>query len=824
MSDSTDAEDAAKGSEGMAQPLFPVSLALLDQLIPFHLVINADLEILHGGRSLRTLLPEIDRDRSGERPSLPMLFEPQAPAGDFSFQNLLANQGTLQIWVIRRLGLRIRGEVAVVQISGRDLVLFVGAPWLLSTEELRQHGLRLADFGAFDPVIEHLMLLDTYRLAETDLREVNQRLQEQRQQLERSNREVQAYLAVLAHEVRTPIAGVLGALELLGRTPLNRHQQELHRSVQDASRGLLELLNHILDYSSIGARGVELKPFDTALEPFCGNVLASMSGAAEAARVDLFFVMPEPVPDVSVDPVRLRQVLANLLGNAIRYQRHQQQGRNWVELRLTLGPIIADEVQLCFSVVDSGIGIEAQFMPHLFEPFTRESRRDEVVDASGTGLGLPIAQELVRAMGGRIEVSSTRGLGSRFDVHLSLRLGGAAVPRQRSHPKTLRTAILETDDPHLRAVLGEIANSVGLSIAEDVAPRDAVHIVDAREAGTVLHMSSMLTGQQSLDQQNSARWLLLVDAETTLRGRQDAGVVLFRGPVFSAEGLLKTLYGDPVMTSGLASLEPAASRRRAVRILVVEDNPVNRLVLRQQMQSLGHDAETVSNGQEALELCRESRFDLVLSDLQMPRLDGYAFARELRSREQEADRRTVLVAISADYAESARQGALAAGYDEYLVKPVLLDHLRHLLSVWVPQLERLGPPESAAEAAEGIARSEPVDDGALARALASHDEAVLRNLYAEFAAVCSATVRELQVELSAGRLPAMGMAAHRLKSSARLVGAAALADLSGELESAAITGNVQAVVAYAHQLYLECERVLVWIRERTLRSPRSDSD
>jgi CheY-like chemotaxis protein len=256
---------------------------------------------------------------------------------------------------------------------------------------------------------------------------------------------------------------------------------------------------------------------------------------------------------------------------------------------------------------------------------------------------------------------------------------------------------------------------------------------------------------------------------------------------------------------------------------VIEDNPVNQLVLRQQMQSLGHEVDTADNGHQALQACQVSRYDLVLSDLQMPLMDGYVFARELRSLDERADRRTVLVAISADYAEAARQTALAAGYDDYLVKPILLDQLRHLLSVWVPQIERFGAQGSSTTAEEGDTRAEPVDGDALARALGSDDEAVLRNLYAEFAAVCSSTVREMQRELAAGRLPAMGMAAHRLKASARLVGAATLADLSDVLESAAMTGNVQAVVAYAHQLYLEAERVLDWIRERTLKSSRTDA-
>ncbi|MFM8355078.1 MAG: sensor histidine kinase, partial [Gammaproteobacteria bacterium] len=408
--------------------VFPVPAGLLDQLTPYHLVIDPWLRIVRAGRSMRTLVPEIAGYEIGEPLALPMLFDAQSPARPFSFESLVANQRTLVIWVLRHRGIRIRGEVAALRIGVRDYLFFNGSPWLSSTRELDHFGLRLRDFAAYDPVVEHLMLLDTHRLIETDLRDVNRNLQEQRRLLERSSREVQAYLAVLAHEVRTPIAGVIGALELLGRTPLNRHQQELRRSVQDASNSLLELLNHILDYSSIGSSGIDLRTYQTALAPFCENLLIAMGSAAQSARVDLFLVCPPDLPDVIVDPVRLRQILFNLLGNAIKYRREQTGIDSWVELRVAVNAVNASDgaraaatgIDVCFSVIDNGSGIDPAFMPILFEPFTREAPRGGGLRPPGTGLGLPICRELVQAMGGSITVESTQGIGSRFDVRVRL--------------------------------------------------------------------------------------------------------------------------------------------------------------------------------------------------------------------------------------------------------------------------------------------------------------------------------------------------------------------------------------------------------------------
>lgn len=809
--------------------VFPVPAGLLDQLTPFYLVIDPWLRIVLAGRSMRTLVPEIAGYETGEPLALPMLFDAQSPARPFSFETLVANQRTLVIWVLRHRGIRIRGEVAALRIGRRDYLFFNGSPWLSSTRELDHFGLRLRDFAAYDPVVEHLMLLDTHRLIESDLRDVNRNLQEQRQLLERSNREVQAYLAVLAHEVRTPIAGVIGALELLGRTPLNRHQQELRRSVQDASNSLLELLNHILDYSSIGSSGIELRTYQTALASFCENVLIAMGSAALAARVDLFLVCPLDLPDVIVDPVRLRQVLLNLLGNAIKYRRDQTGAGSWVELRVALsaaGALDADApsasdldagIDICFSIIDNGSGIDPAFMPILFEPFTREAPQGGGLRPPGTGLGLPICRELVQAMGGTISVESTRGVGSRFDVRLRV----ARAPARTGTPAVMATpterACIVSDDGHFRTVFTDLLGVIGVQVVPESGDSGVLEIMDRRGVGA----GRLQVGARR--SQRSARTLVVVGEHNGTRA-VGPGQNLLRGPVYSPRALREALYGGPIESqqnprlidpAGPAAVDPLRPPA-SVRVLVVEDNPVNLLVIRQQMQSLGYTIDAAVDGEEALACCTSRTYDLILSDLQMPRLDGYGLARELRLRDARSGRHTVLVAISADYAEQARRDSEAAGFDDYLVKPILLDHLRHLLSVWVPQFER---PEGGSAAATLVAALDPpVDADALADALGTRDETVLRNLYAEFAAAGAAAVGDMQRELDAGRLTQLAAAAHRLKSSARLVGAEALADLSATLEHAAAVGSVVDVHADAPRLYAELERVLGWIRARTTQS------
>lgn len=811
--------------------IFPVPARLLDQLTPFHLVIDPWLRIVRAGRSMRTLVPEIAGYEIGEPLALPMLFDAQAPARPFSFESLVANQRSLVIWVLRHRGIRIRGEVAALRIGRRDYLFFNGSPWLSSARELDHFGLRLRDFAAYDPVVEHLMLLDTHRLIETDLRDVNRNLQEQRRLLERSNREVQAYLAVLAHEVRTPIAGVIGALELLGRTPLSRHQQELRRSVQDASNSLLELLNHILDYSSIGSRGIELRTYQTPLAPFCENVLIAMGAAAQTARVDLFLDCPLDLPDVIVDPVRLRQILLNLLGNAIKYRRDQAGVGSWVELRVALcaagvqeadAPPPADPdagIDICFSIIDNGSGIDRVFMPILFEPFTREAPQGGGSRPPGTGLGLPICRELVQAMGGSIEVESTQGIGSRFDVRLRLARAPAQAGGVPILPAPAERASIASDDAHFRAVFTNLLGAIGVQVVSSPDTDGVLEIVDRRAAGPARPQS------RPRGSQRPARTLLVVREQVGIRAG-GPGQSLLRGPVYSPRALREALYGGPIESdlnprvidaAGSTSADPQRPLA-SVRVLVVEDNPINLLVIRQQMQSLGYTIDAAIDGEDALARCASQTYDLILSDLQMPKLDGYGLARELRLRDARSARHTILVAISADYAEQARLDSEAAGFDDYLVKPILLDHLRHLMSVWVPQFER---PESGSGEATLVAAGPdaltgpPVDADALADALGTRDETVLRNLYAEFAAAGAAAVGEIQRELAAGRLTQLAAAAHRLKSSARLVGAGALADLAAALERAGAVGSVTDLHADTRRLHAELDLVLGWIRART---------
>jgi signal transduction histidine kinase/CheY-like chemotaxis protein len=502
------------------------------------------------------------------------------------------------------------------------------------------------------------------------------RLEERTRQALEAMRLKSEFLANMSHEIRTPMNGIVGMAELLGRTELDARQRLFSKALLRSSEALMALLNDILDLSKIEAGALEVRRARFDLPELLDDVAELMAPLAHAKGVEVVVEVAEDTPRwVEGDLDRVRQVLVNLAGNAVKFTASG---------RISVGARRAwDGVEL--SVTDTGVGISDADQPHLFDAFWQADGSSTRVHG-GTGLGLAISRKLVLLMGGRIGVDSELASGSRFWLWLPL---SAADPEDESW-KPQGVSVLVVGPEHLTGSLGERLRRLGAEVTE------------ART------QEQVLAGLRA-ERPPAAVFVEAGDAAPELaeyvRGRPElAETLLFRvqrlGEPVAGEGLEfddETTW--PVRRSELLrllrmaagerssqSLTPTPTARRARRsdLLVVEDNPINQAVLLEMLNELGYDADVARDGVEALEKLERRRYALVFMDCQMPRLDGYEVTRRWRSQE-EAGQRMPIVAVTAHALGSEREQALSAGMNDYLTKPITLKALARAIEQWLQE-------------------------------------------------------------------------------------------------------------------------------------------
>jgi len=499
------------------------------------------------------------------------------------------------------------------------------------------------------------------------------------------------FLANMSHEIRTPMNGVLGMSEILSRTTLKQEQKRMTRTIQESATALLRIIDDILDVSKIEAGKIEIFPETISLEGLIEDVVDVVRPAAFERHVDVFLYIDTHLPTyVLLDPVRCRQILINLIGNAVKFSsRKKTEERGQVHLHVKSG----DDGKLVLQIVDDGIGMSEEVQANLFTPFF-QGEETTSRDFGGTGLGLVITRKLVTLMGGEISAESTLGAGSTFTVTLPIVVGeGENTEPDLSDLTVLGLAHRDS----LKTILSEYCNRYCNSVQFFETEEQLKSKIEKLKGSVIV-----LLGVDNREESNLLRTHLSepdgkVRFLTFSRDRSETGACSLPDcftvqyyPVLPSELRkgLAILAGrvSPEIEFGETknSVLPALDEAREDRlVLLVEDNAVNREVITHQLKILGYGVETAENGADGLKMWSSGRFDIVLTDCHMPVVDGFEMTGEIRRTEQSENLQgTPIIAITANALKGEAERCIASGMDDYLSKPVLLVDLKNTLEKW----------------------------------------------------------------------------------------------------------------------------------------------
>ncbi|MBU9511806.1 transporter substrate-binding domain-containing protein [Burkholderia multivorans] len=497
------------------------------------------------------------------------------------------------------------------------------------------------------------------------------------------------FLAMMSHEIRTPMNGVLGLIELLGRTEVNEAQAHMLALVQESASTLLQVLDDILDYSKIEAGQLMLEPTEVDIRRLCDGVLGLLAGPAREKGIALRVVVDARVAGaVHVDGVRLRQILFNLLGNAIKFTE-----RGSVTLRVRILDDEPASQRIAFSIEDTGIGISPEQQGAIFAPF---SQADASINRrfGGTGLGLAICNRLVQMMEGSIELTSEQGRGTTVVVTFDLPVDAREL---RERPLAGVSARVDSDATDVAAGLREYLRALGAEIVSGDA--DLTAVCEAAGAGPSAQPTLVLSDRFKA----AGTW------EEHGMIHLCANPLLFSVVGFACRRLLTDSPDrEPRAAAPAACPAPSTADRAGRRVLVAEDNPINREVKIAQMKMLGYPCDVAADGIEALRMYRTGRYAILLTDCHMPLLDGFQLARTIRAEEAGTQKRLPIIGVTASTLERDRLNCTAAGMDGCLTKPVGLRELERCLKKWL-DAEEAGTADEPASTPEGCADlDEPV--------------------------------------------------------------------------------------------------------------------
>jgi CheY-like chemotaxis protein/HPt (histidine-containing phosphotransfer) domain-containing protein/anti-sigma regulatory factor (Ser/Thr protein kinase) len=642
----------------------------------------------------------------------------------------------------------------------------------------------------------------------------------------------------MSHEIRTPMNGVIGLNELLLRTDLDDHQRRLADGVHQSGLSLLAIINDILDLSKIEAGRLELEDVDFEVRSVFEQTAAMLAGPAHEKGVELVVACHPDVPEyLRGDPTRLGQVLANLGSNAVKFT---EDGEVVVQARVAE----RDEhgVLLRVEVSDTGIGIPEAAQAGLFDAFTQADLATTRLHG-GTGLGLAICQQLVDAMGGHIEVESAPGRGSTFTFTARLEHTPSAPRRGTLGPDALRgQRVLVVDDNETnRFILTEQLAAWQLEAVAVATPAECLATLrEAQRVGRPFTLALLDLVLPRLDGLELARIikadpvladlvlvLLTSDQGVGARTAREAGITTtLSKPVRHSE-----LHEAILRTIGEPEPAPRPPRRLVVpaldlRVLVVEDNPVNQLVATGLLEAIGVEADVADDGAAAIAaLAGEHPYALVLMDCRMPGIDGFDATRAIRASEA-PDQRVPIIAMTASALEGERERCLDAGMDDFLTKPVDPTQLEEVVQRWA---KRSGPASAgAAPARVPATAADPapaaVEDGELAvvdeerrqvlAELVKDGESFFDRTARSFLGRIDGQVGDIRTALASGDAHATFSNAHLVKGSALNLGLPRVSAASAAIEARAHDGDLEGVAALLGDLDREVELAVAELRRR----------